>query len=175
MFYQWGTGNGDTIHLNSLTWRDGECYVTAFGPKSGALWSSAKDGYLMNIASGEKLIKGLHHPHSAIQRGDEFLLCESTRMILHNQLGGKLDFPFGFIRGLAVVGQHLCVGSGKKRTKSKSTGVAVKNSADSSPIAGRCGIGVFEIANWATLEGQLLKFIDLESCGTEIYDLLPID
>src|SRR5207244_1450590 len=46
----------DTIHLNSVLCFQGCLYATAFGEKKGERWSTATEGYLLNLSTGRTVV-----------------------------------------------------------------------------------------------------------------------
>ena len=99
----------DTIHLNSLVYRAGQLYATAFGAKQGLLWSTATQGYLVNLEVGCAIVAPLYHPHSACAHQGEFYFCESSHMAVGRQNGERLAVNLGYTRGLVVTDTHLYV------------------------------------------------------------------
>src|SRR5262249_25645729 len=71
-------GRSDNHHLNSIcSWRGG-LVVSGFGPKPDGTWRSAREGFLQNIDTGERLVTAVRHPHSATPVGDTLSYCESA-------------------------------------------------------------------------------------------------
>jgi hypothetical protein len=163
----------DTIHLNSVVHAGGELYATAFGPKADGLWSSAKNGYLIHIASGRKIVFPLFHPHTALAPAGEFFFCESSRMAVGRQNGERLAVNLGYTRGLVLTETRLHVGISKGRTESVSTGQKVENASVPRVKASRCAVLSYQ--RHADLsKSELLSQVCLQDYGDEIYDLLPL-
>jgi hypothetical protein len=118
----------DVHHLNAIyNWR-GRRLVAGFGVKSGTQWSSATDGFIVNIASGERLVSGVRQPHSMVAAGDALAYCESANGTV--RLVGRSDertLP-GFTRGLCTAGDGLFAATSRGRRVSKSTGALTSRS-----------------------------------------------
>jgi hypothetical protein len=173
IFWRASDTGTDTVHLNSLLWQNDGLWITAFGRKSGALWRSAEQGYALNILSGARVFGHLHHPHSLIEAGGALWVCESATMTVRNTKGQQIPAPHGYLRGLALADGFLCVGSTKGRTRSKSTGTLIGNSADPGQPAGEPGIGIYELGTNGSLP-SCRRFIEMSAYADEIYDILPM-
>ncbi|HXG08902.1 MAG TPA: DUF4915 domain-containing protein [Gemmataceae bacterium] len=174
VYWRHNRGEEDTIHLNSLVYRDGALYATAFGPKKGLLWSSASGGYLANLDSGHTVISPLYHPHSACALNGEFYFCESSRMAVGRENGQRLAVGLGYTRGLVVTEARLYVGISKGRTESVSTGQKVSNTAVPRLKASRCAVLIYRHNKSDLGKSELLGQVCLEEYGEEIYDILPV-
>lgn len=106
-----GTG-GDTYHLNSVTGWGGDVVVSAFGPKDGGRWGT--DGYILNLATGERLTAAAQ-PHSLLAWRDDLWFCESARGTVRSLAGRTLEVG-GYTRGLAPLDETtLLVGVSDSR------------------------------------------------------------
>lgn len=158
----------DVHHLNAIHRWQGGLLVSGFGKRSGPQWSSATDGFIVNIATGEYLATGLYQPHSLIEAGEALAYCESSRMAIR-LLGSERQVRVpGYARGLCRIGDKLLAGTSRGRRVSKSTGV-LTNRGDFGPVDGRCCVARLSIP---ALEME--QVIELDAYGWEIYDLLPI-
>lgn len=159
----------DLHHLNAIyRWR-GELLVSAFGKKSGSQWSSATDGFIVNLCTGERLASGIYHPHSLLDLDDSLAYCESSTMttrVLDAERSQRLP---GYTRGLCRVGDALLVGTSKGRRVSKSTR-ALTNRGDPGVLEGRCTVARLSAASF-----EVQQVVDLEPFGWEVYDLAPVD
>ena len=158
----------DLNHLNAIyNWR-GELLVSGFGRKTSELWSSADNGFIININSGQKITEGIYHPHSMNEVNDTLAFCESSkgavRFIGEDR---NLILP-GYTRGLCVDKDSLFVGTSMGRQVSKSTGI-INNVADPGVATGKCSVSCFSTAT-LTLENS----IDLTDYANEIYDIVPV-
>lgn len=152
----------DTIHLNSVLWFQGCLYATAFGKKQGERWSSATEGYLLNLSTGRVIAEPIAHPHSATvslsSAREGIYYCASTHQTVCREDGQILPTGSGFTRGLIVTATHLYVGISKHR------------GASSDP----CGVRIYERRGDDIGASRLTASIDLSQYGQEIYDLLPL-
>jgi hypothetical protein len=164
----------DTIHLNSILWREGSLYFSALGKKKGDLWSTADEGYLKQLGSGRTVLAPIFHPHSVTADGGYLYCCESSRMNVHRSDGDCLVVDGGYVRGLLVQGGVLCVGISRGRTRSQSTGRIVDNPADPGGLTDRCGILVYHTRDGRLSESTPAGWIDLGEYSNEIYDLLAV-
>lgn len=159
----------DTHHVNSIVECGGELYVTAFGEKTGELWSSATNGYIHNISRDIRVKEGVYHPHSLSERGGRLYYCDSSRKAFCS-LDDVLFEVDGYARGTAWLSDdRVCVGSSIGRRISKSTGL-VANPADPGKSAGKS-----KIAIWDLNLNKYLADIDLSRFGPEIYDVVPFE
>jgi hypothetical protein len=158
----------DRHHLNAIIGVRGELYVSGFGQKAGARWSSARDGFIFNMTEQRYVLSGIEHPHSLAHLGGSLAYCESRHSavrILGEERSQQLP---GYTRGMCVVGESLYVGTSLGRRVSKSTGL-INNPDDPGALDGGCTISRLSVSSLAIEET-----IDLSSCGYEVYDLLPV-
>ncbi|MCS6852215.1 MAG: TIGR03032 family protein [Gemmataceae bacterium] len=175
VFWQANSGHTDTIHLNSVAWRDGELYATAFGAKRNGLWNMADGGYLTHLATGTRLVSSLFHPHSLCTSGGDFYFCESSRQAIGREDGTRLVVGSGYTRGLVVTPDHLYVGISKGRAHSESTGVPVQETAVPRATAATSGVFTYQRQGPSLADSQRRRFISLEGFGDEIYDILLLE
>jgi len=164
----------DTIHLNSILWHQGSLYFSAFGKKKGELWSTAEEGYLKELSSGRTVLAPLFHPHSVTAYGEYLYCCESSRIAVHRSDGDCLVVDAGYVRGLLVQSDVLCIGISRGRKRSKSTGKIVDNPADPGELTDRCGVLVYHTREGRLSESNPAGWIDLGEYSNEIYDLLAL-
>lgn len=172
----WAANNNrkDTIHLNSLVWHEDDLYISAFGEKTGDLWSSADKGYVLNLTTGQSVLTSLYHPHSIYSTHEGIYCCDSSRMAIAREDGQRLVIGRGYTRGLAVSPERLYCGVSKGRTTSKSTGI-MNNPADPGIKAGQCAVLIYERRNHDLEGSELIGEVNLERYGDEIYDILICD
>ena len=160
-------------HINSIQLIENELFVTAFGPKEGALKSSATKGYLFGFKNKHKIINGVYHPHSLVCKEDAFYYCESATRKVKKGNEDILQLNSGYTRGLALTNSFLIVGSSSARIRSRSTGL-VNNIADPGDLDLTCKVSIFE--GGSDLQNQLLlKEFDFLPAHKEIYDILILD
>src|SRR5262249_6951673 len=52
----------DRHHLNAICGRDGAVLVTAFGTKAATTWNTARDGFIVDMTTGERFASGIDQP-----------------------------------------------------------------------------------------------------------------
>ena len=164
----------DSHHLNSLIMFQGELHVTGFGGKSAAgttaaSWKTANDGFVLNIANGEKMAEGIDQPHSLVAIGGSLLVCESQRsQVRPLRAANGFELP-GYTRGLCVAHGKLLAATSVGRRVSNSTG-AVSNPGHETESA-----GIASISRISPGDYRIEATADLCHLGYEIYDLLAIE
>jgi hypothetical protein len=159
----------DMHHLNAIAFLNGELLVSGFGRKTGPLWSSANDGFVVNTATSAVLIAGIDHPHSLLPTPDGLAYCESRTRSIHVNGRELIRGLPGYARGLCLHNGSLFVGTGVGRRVSVSTGL-VNNRDDPGELDGQCAV-----VRVRADDGARERVFDLGAFGTEIYDLLPLD
>lgn len=158
----------DVHHLNAVRGRADRLLVVGFGRRGGGLWSSARDGFVVDAVCGERLASGLRHPHSLALVDGQIACCESRERAVQVIGGPRVGDLAGYTRGLCVVGSELFVGTSVGRRTSRSTGRSAAHASTAPP--GRCAI-----SRLSTDRLVVEETIDLSAYGREIYDLLPLD
>jgi hypothetical protein len=171
----WRTSDAgrDTHHVNSILATDGRLLCSAFGPKAGERWSTAVNGYVVDIGSNAIVWNGIEHPHSLASRNGELYVIESRRTRLLGMTHGELLTADGYARGLMLSDDGRgVIGLSRGRTVSRSLGT-IENPADPGELAGRMGLLHFTISS----DGSPFVVgheVDLSPYGVEIYDILEI-
>lgn len=161
----------DTHHVNSIALWNGDVVVSAFGPKTGATWSTATVGYIHSLTQNRRVAEGIYQPHSLCAAHGELYYCESARGRIHAVGGAGLEVG-GYLRGLAFspAGQFVA-GTSVARKVSKSSGI-INNPGDPGEPSGTCAL----VACRLGAEGpQRLAGISLAAYGSEIYDVVVPD
>lgn len=130
----------DIHHLNSICAYNDMIVISGFGKKESVLWSSAKNGYVLDTKSGKKLYEGLCQPHSLTSLDGSLLICESAKARVLDLASGKNIEIDGYLRGLCRGPRGIYVAGSKGRTVSKSTGLVVTNPDEGGEIYGRSAI-----------------------------------
>jgi hypothetical protein len=144
---------------------------TAFGPKSGERWSTALDGYAIDIESGDIVWRGVEHPHSLTAGADDLYVAESRRGRVRGRQHGRRIEVEGYPRGLAfAVDGLMVVGISRGRNRSRSLGT-IENAADPGDEAGASGVVVIEPTGPASVAGSI-RYLNLSAFGPEVYDVL---
>ncbi len=143
---------GDRCHLNGLAIReDGSApaYVTALGEtdaENGWRENKVNGGCLMEVPSGQVLLRGLSMPHSPrLYRGNLYFLDSGYGRLnrynpVQNQAEVIAELP-GFTRGLECWGDHAFVGLSRIRETAVFGGLPLQDRHDSL----RCGLGIVNL------------------------------
>ncbi|MDX2270440.1 MAG: TIGR03032 family protein [Cyanobacteriota bacterium] len=159
----------DRCHLNGLALLNGiPRYVTALGATdtaSGWRTHKANGGILMDVASGEILLKGLSMPHSPRCYQNHLWFLESGQGSLAQVNGDQASWTTithlpGFTRGIDFYGSLAFIGLSKVRETAVFSGI---------PLTQRlseriCGVWVVSIET-----GQPLAFLKFEEGVEEIF------
>jgi hypothetical protein len=158
----------DTHHVNSILPVDGRLLCSAFGPKTGTRWSSALEGYVVDIASGDVLWKGIEQPHSLAQGPDGVYVAESRRARVRGLHAARTFYVNGYARGLAFGPRgQIVAGSSPGRARSRSLGT-IENPADSGELSGLSGI-ILATSSASAFDQEIV--IDLSTYEAEVYDI----
>jgi uncharacterized protein (TIGR03032 family) len=165
----------DRCHLNGLALVDGRPgYVTAVAETDTPQgWRPAKGtgGCLIDVASGQTVVRGLCMPHSPrVAQGHLWLLDSgSGRLVTVEAASGHVEtvavLP-GFARGLAIHDTLAFVGLSRIRPTSDMTGLPIA----AHPDRLKCGLAVVDLNR-----GQVIAHLDIASPVDELFDvqLLP--
>ena len=166
-----GLAAEDRCHLNGLAVDDDRPrYVTALGEcDTAAGWraNKASGGCLIDVPSGEVVLRGLCMPHSPrIHQGQLWLLNSGKGQLSRcDPAAGRLDavaqLP-GYARGMDCFGRHAFVGLSRIRETAVFGGL---------PIAAQrpellCGVAVVDMA-----AGQTVATLQFSSGVEEIFDV----
>jgi uncharacterized protein (TIGR03032 family) len=165
----------DRCHLNGVAIIEGQPkYVTALGESDTAGgWRAHKPhgGCLMDVTTGEILLRGLSMPHSPRWHDGWLWLLESgTGRLVRVDLAARRWQPLselpGFARGLAFHGQYAFVGLSKIRATSAMDGVPLAERREQL----KCGVAVVDLRS-----GQSIALLEFQTAVEEIFDvqLLP--
>ncbi len=161
----------DRCHLNGVAVRDGKpTHVTALGESDTAGgWrpNKADGGVLMDVRSGEVVLRGLCMPHSPRWHQGELWFVDSGRGTLcrvdldkgRKEVVAQLA---GYLRGLCFVGSHALVGLCKIREKHIFGGLPVQQSGEEL----KCRVALVELES-----GKVTGTLDFTSGCEEIYDV----
>jgi len=160
----------DTHHLNSILPVDGRLLCSGFGPKTGQRWSTASDGYVVDLNSGDIRWRGIQHPHSLTVGHDDLYIVESRRAQIKSLLRDDAFSVEGYARGLAAAEDGTCVAGVSRGRKVSRNPAIVENPADDGEFTGKAGLVWFRRSHGQP-GFQRLKELDLSSYGTEVYDV----
>jgi uncharacterized protein (TIGR03032 family) len=161
----------DRCHLNGLAIVEGQPkYVTALGESDtvgGWRADKARGGILMDIPSGEILMRNLCMPHSPRWHDGRLWLLESGtgQLALIDPASGRrqvvAELP-GFGRGLAFAGPYAFIGLSKIRATSAMDGVPLAERREQL----KCGVAVVDLRS-----GQMTAFLEFQTAVEEIFDV----
>lgn len=161
----------DRCHLNGLAVVDGRArWVTALGATDtpqGWREGRARGGVLVDVPSGEIVVRGLSMPHSPRWHGGRLWLLESGKGTLASvdPVTGRIDtvteLP-GFTRGLAFAGPYAFVGLSQVRESNIFGGIPLTERVQEK----LCGVWVVDLRT-----GQIAGFLRFEGLVQEIFDV----
>src|SRR5262249_55882145 len=133
--------------------------------------SKATTGCLIDVESGETVIRGLAMPHSPrVHQGKVWLLDSGRgRLVLadmqHGTVATVIELP-GYTRGLSMLGTFAFVGLSRIRETSTFGGLPIANDRETL----KCGVAVVDLVS-----GRQMAFLEFHSGVEEIFDvqLLP--
>ena len=152
----------DVIHLNGLSSYKNHMFISGFGAvKPDSRWSEAKDGFILDIDSGEFINKEpLLHPHSIFIQDTDIYYCESRKGIIYKNNRAIIKINGGYPRGLAV------------SSDSKEIYVGVSSRFYKEVKVSSTKPEVFKYELDSENEYQASKRISLGEPGSEIYDIV---
>jgi uncharacterized protein (TIGR03032 family) len=166
-----GLAAEDRCHLNGLcVAEDRVRYVTALGESDAANgWreNKAHGGLVIDVESGEIVLRGLSMPHSPRWYGGKFWFLESgkgtiaTADLSSGTIETVAELP-GFTRGMAFAGPFAFVGLSQVRESNIFGGIPL---VDRVPER-RCGVWVVD-----TRTGGVVAFLRFEGTVQEIFDV----
>jgi uncharacterized protein (TIGR03032 family) len=161
----------DRCHLNGLAMLEGRPrFVTCLGESDterGWKPQSASGGCLIDVASGQTVVRNLSLPHSPRVRDGVLWLLESGRGRLvsvnprDESLETRAELP-GYVRGLSFHGRYAFVGLSKVRETSSVEGLPIARDLG----ALKCGVGAIDLAT-----GQLAAMFEFTSGIQELFDV----
>jgi hypothetical protein len=156
----------DVRHLNSIYRYLGDYYVSGFGKRElEGEWSSARNGFIINMTTGKQVMNAMYHPHSIDVISGQMMICESRTQKLRKVGSEDAATLPGYTRGLCHWDNKIFVGTSRSRKKSKSTGKIVDPVLQES----RCAI------TRLSPEFNVEYTWDLDPYGIEIYELMIVE
>jgi uncharacterized protein (TIGR03032 family) len=165
----------DRCHLNGLSLDGGEPrYVTLVANSDVADgWRDrrADGGMLMDVATGEPLLRGLSMPHSPrLHEGRVWLLNSGAGELGFLDREAKKFVPVafcpGYARGLAFVGPYAVVGLSLARENRTFQGLPLDGALASRGAEPRCGLLVID-----TRSGDTVEWLRIEGVVRELFDV----
>src|SRR5262245_30692046 len=165
----------DRCHLNGLVLEDGQPrYVTLVANSDVADgWRDrrADGGMLMDVATGEPLLRGLSMPHSPrLHEGRLWLLNSGAGELGFLDRDAKKFVPVafcrGYARGLALVGPRARAGFALARENRTFQGLPLDGVLASRGAEPRCGLLVIDTRN-----GDTVEWVRIEGVVRELFDV----
>ncbi|MEQ1859962.1 MAG: TIGR03032 family protein [Chthoniobacteraceae bacterium] len=161
----------DRCHLNGMAVVDAEVkFVTCLGATdtAGGWRANKRDGgLLLDVASGETLVRGLSMPHSPRVHAGKTWLLESGRgtISVADLPSGKTEVVAklpGFTRGLDFLGHLAFVGLSQVRDSAVFSGIPLVEELSASERS--CGVWVIDLRS-----GETIAFLRFEGIVQEIF------
>ncbi len=168
----------DRCHLNGLAVRDGRVrYVTAVAPSDVADgWRDRRGdgGCVINVPTGEIVVRGLSMPHSPRWYRDRLWVLNSGTgefgcVDLERGAFEPVTFCPGYLRGLALVGDYALVTLSKPRSDITFGGLALDQRLSQHGAEPQCGLQVIDLRT-----GGVVHWLRLEGMVTELYDTVVL-
>jgi uncharacterized protein (TIGR03032 family) len=165
----------DRCHLNGLALEDGRPrYVTLVANSDVADgWRDrrANGGMLMDIETGDPLLRGLSMPHSPrLHEGRVWLLNSGAGELGFLDRDAKKFVPVafcpGYARGLAFAGPYAVVGLSLARENRTFQGLPLDSALASRGAEPRCGLLVID-----TRSGDTVEWLRIEGVVRELFDV----
>lgn len=161
----------DRCHLNGLALRDGQPkWVTALGESDtpgGWRENKAAGGVLIDVESGEVIVRGLSMPHSPRWYNNQLWVLNSGTgelRVVNPETGESATvcaLP-GYLRGLAFCGPYALVGLSTIREKHIFGGLPIQQQFEKL----LCGVAVVDLRT-----GTNVGLFEFTSGCTELYDV----
>jgi len=165
----------DRCHLNGLALGDGRPrYVTLVANSDVADgWRDrrADGGMLMDVATGDPLLRGLSMPHSPrLHEGRVWLLNSGAGELGFLDRDAKKFVPVafcpGYARGLAFAGPYAVVGLSLARENRTFQGLPLDGALAARGAEPRCGLLVID-----TRSGDTVEWLRIEGVVRELFDV----
>jgi uncharacterized protein (TIGR03032 family) len=161
----------DRCHLNGLALQDGRPrYVTCLGEtdtERGWRAGKAAGGCVIDVPSGQPVLRGLSMPHSPRVHQGRLWFLESgrARLAAADHGSGSLEtvaeLP-GYARGLDFLGPYAFVGLSRMRESSSIEGLPIAGSIGSL----KCGVAAVELAT-----GRIAALLEFVAEVDELFDV----
>jgi uncharacterized protein (TIGR03032 family) len=165
----------DRCHLNGMAMEDGKPrYVTLVADSDVADgWRDrrADGGMVMDVTSGEPLLRGLSMPHSPrLHDGRLWLLNSGAGELGFLDRDAKkfeaVAFCPGYARGLAFTGSYAVVGLSLARENRTFQGLPLDGALAARGAEPRCGLLVID-----TKSGDTVEWLRIEGVVRELFDV----
>lgn len=166
----------DRCHVNGLAMEKGRArYVSALSQDNifEGWRTRPRAGVLMDVESGRVVFDGLAMPHSPRLANGVVYVLESgrgfiVRLNLRTRETEDLAFCNGFLRGLAIVGDHAVVTVSKPR-KADFTPHSIDDELKRRGMTAWCGVLVVDLTT-----GEIVEWIRIEGATTQLFDVIVL-
>lgn len=168
----------DRCHLNGLAMDGGAPrHVTVLSEtdmREGWRERKRDGGALIDVGTGESVVRGLSIPHSPRWHEGRLWVLESGAGTIGraDPATGKVEraaFSPGYLRGLAFVGRYAIIGLSKPRRALAFTGLELEASLQRYNLAEQCGIDIVDLQ-----QGRTVHWLRLEGFVNELYDVVVL-
>jgi uncharacterized protein (TIGR03032 family) len=145
-------------------------YVTAFAETNephGWRATKAETGCVIDVDTGETIVRGLAMPHSPrLNNGKLYVLDSGTgRVVVVNPTDGRWETVVrlpGYTRGFSIMDKYAFVGLSKIRETATFGGVPIAEQREEL----KCGVWVVDLT-----AGTVVEFLEFTQDVTEIFDV----
>ncbi|AXB75553.1 TIGR03032 family protein [Novosphingobium sp. P6W] len=168
---------GDRCHLNGLAIADGApAYVTSVArcdTPGGWRQHRSDGGVLIDVRTDTVVAEGFSMPHSPRVVGDKVLLLDSGHGLLveidpATAARREIAFLTGFMRGLAIHGDHALITLSKPRNGTFA-GLPLEQALDQRGCEAWCGVAIVNLSS-----GAIVEWLRLEGDITELFDVVAL-
>jgi len=165
----------DRCHLNGLAMENGKPrYVTAVSTTDvheGWREHRRDGGVVIDVPSGEIVVRGLSMPHSPrVHRGTLYVVNSGAGEFGRVDLGtGQFEpiaFCPGYARGLAFIGDYAVIGLSGCRENRTFQGLPLDDALERKNVQPRCGLQVVDLRS-----GDTVHSLTIEGVVRELYDV----
>jgi acetolactate synthase-1/2/3 large subunit len=161
-------GDGDSCHLNEVVLHDNRLFVCVFGQYGDYRGYKGRersgDGYVFDLETGEKVVRGLCAPHSPRYFDGAWAVCNSMRNeFVQFESDGltpkRTALLDGFTRGVAVSDGYIFVGESDRRASAnggKAGSIAVLSRSTFEKVA-RIPLPFEEISDLTLVPSELVE------------------
>ena len=165
----------DRCHLNGLAMENGKPrYVTAVSTTDvheGWREHRRDGGVVIDVPSGEIVVRGLSMPHSPrLHRGTLYVVNSGAGEFGRvDRAAGRFEsiaFCPGYARGLAFIGDYAVIGLSGCRENRTFQGLPLDDALERKNVQPRCGLQVVDLRS-----GDTVHSLTIEGVVRELYDV----
>lgn len=168
----------DRCHLNGLALRDGRArYVTAVSQSDVADgWRDRRrdGGCIIDVTTGETLVRGLSMPHSPRWHREQLWFVNSGtgefgNVDLQHGRFKPITFCPGYLRGMSFIGDYAVLTLSKPRGDLTFGGLPLADQLQQRSAEAQCGLQVVDLRS-----GEIVHWLRLEGMISELYDVVVL-